>query len=119
MIRKILKTTPTKGHKIESHVFIVFMLGISLLHLFKELNPWGGGYTSPLSKMHADLKLTYTVFIQYEDSSNFSFEVTIEGNANKIYGELLMITRGTLMASNAEYAVAYNDEGFDVCSYRR
>ena len=31
--------------------------------------------------------------------------------------ELSMITRGTLMATCAQKAIAYNDEGFDVCSY--
>lgn len=69
--------------------------------------------------MDVELKCKFTVFIQYEDSSDFSFEVTLEGKENAIYGELLMITRGTLMAANAEYAVAYDEEGFDVCAYRR
>lgn len=69
--------------------------------------------------MDVNLKCTFTVFILYEDERNFQFEVTIEGKENEIYGELCMITRGALMASNAEYAVAYDNEGFDVCAYRQ
>lgn len=69
--------------------------------------------------MDEDLKCTFTVFILYEDESSFQFEVTIEGKEHEINGELCMITRGTLMASNADYAVAYDNEGFDICAYRR
>lgn len=69
--------------------------------------------------MDVNLKCTFTVFIMYGDESCFQFEVTLEGKEHEIIGELCKITRGTLMASNAEHAVAYDNEGFDVCAYRR
>ena len=59
----------------------------------------------------------FTVFIVYSDDSEFNFEVTLEGSENEIRGELMMIVRGTLMASGACRATAYNEEGFDVVSY--
>ena len=65
----------------------------------------------------ATIRIEYDIHIQYEDESGYFFKVTLEGTANEIYGELCQITRGTLMASNAQRAVAYNNEGFDVCSY--
>lgn len=61
----------------------------------------------------------FNVEIIYEDESSFNFDVELEGSWNTIQSELMMITRGTLMASTAVKAVAYNDEGFDVCSYIR
>lgn len=69
--------------------------------------------------MDENLKCTFTVFITYEDESGFQFEVTLEGKEHEIVGELCMITRGTLMAANAEHAEAYDNEGFDVCAYRQ
>lgn len=59
----------------------------------------------------------FNVEIIYEDESSFNFDVELEGSWRVIESELMMITRGTLMATTAKKAVAYNDEGFDVCSY--
>ena len=59
----------------------------------------------------------FTIFVTYEDNSELCFEVILEGADRKIMAELSMITRGTLMATCAQKAIAYNDEGFDVCSY--
>ena len=64
-------------------------------------------------------KETYYVEIIYNDDSTRNFEVTIEGTDSEIHGTLLMVTRGTLMASSGAKAIAYNDQGFDVCSYVR
>lgn len=61
----------------------------------------------------------FNVEIIYDDESSFNFDVELEGSWNEIKGALMMITRGTLMASTAVKAVAYNDEGFDVCSYTK
>lgn len=61
----------------------------------------------------------YWIEIEYKDGSSFGFHVEIESSGASCLAELEMITRGTLMASNAYRAVCYNSEGFDVCSYIR
>lgn len=60
-----------------------------------------------------------TIFIEYQDDTCFNFEVYISGTENAILAELMMITRGTLMASNAVKATCYNPEGFELCQYIR
>lgn len=64
---------------------------------------------------------TYNFFVEciYDDGSEFHFEVKLEGRPSKVKAELMMITRGTLMASSASKAIAYNDQGFDECAYTR
>lgn len=62
-------------------------------------------------------KYKVTIEIEYSDESNFTFDVTLEGTENEVYGEILMITRGTLMASTAYKATAYKQDGFPICSY--
>lgn len=60
------------------------------------------------------------VEIEYEDESSFSFDViphSIKDSAK--VAEIMMITRGTLMASNGVKATAYNDQGFEICAYTR
>ncbi len=59
----------------------------------------------------------FTVEMTYNDETEIHFTVEIDGTDNQIYGQLMMITRGTLMASGAQRATAYNEEGFDVCNY--
>lgn len=61
----------------------------------------------------------FTVELVYGDESSAFFKVSVEGEEHDYMALLLMITRGTLMASMAKRAVCYNDEGFDVCSYVR
>ena len=64
-------------------------------------------------------KKTFFVEITYNDDSTMNFDVTIEGKEHEIRATLMMVTRGTLMASGGHRATAYNDQGFDVCSYVR
>lgn len=59
----------------------------------------------------------FYVEVEYNDESSFYFHVILEGKTHQIMASLQMITRGTLMASNAYKATAYNEEGFDVVSY--
>lgn len=63
------------------------------------------------------MKESYYVEVVYSDESGFHFDVSVEGSENEISGILMMITRGVLMSSNAEKAVCYRSDGFDVCSY--
>jgi hypothetical protein len=56
--------------------------------------------------------------IEYDDETSFTFDVISHAeNANAFQGEIMMITRGTLMASMGTKATAYNYEGFPICSY--
>ena len=58
--------------------------------------------------------------IEYDDETSFTFDVISHAeNTNAIQGEIMMITRGTLMASLGTKATAYNEEGFPICSYVR
>ena len=63
------------------------------------------------------MKRDFTVFITYEDDSEFHFVVNFEEDETLVSSLLMMITRGVLMASSAIKAVCYDDQGFDVCSY--
>ena len=53
-----------------------------------------------------------TIFLYYLDETEISFEVITNDSAL-----VMMITRGTLMASIAYRATAYDEEGFEICSY--
>ena len=64
------------------------------------------------------MKHNFFVEIIYNDDSEFNFTVELEGTDSEVMANLMMITRGTLMASSAHQATAYNEDGFDVCSYR-
>lgn len=72
-----------------------------------------------MSKMKANDRDTVYVEVTYDDGSSYNFNVILEGTENEKLGNLMMITRGTLMASNASCAIAYNEEGFDIVSYRK
>lgn len=65
------------------------------------------------------MKTKFFVEVFYEDDSEFSFNVELEGSESRTHAMLLMITRGTLLASSACKATAYNEDGFNVCSYVR
>lgn len=67
--------------------------------------------------MNEEMKVTATIIIEYSDLSEFQFDVTIRGKERDIIANLYMITRGTLMASNARKATCYKQDGFEVCSY--
>lgn len=67
--------------------------------------------------MKKEITKKFHVEVTYNDSTEFSFEVKITDAEYAILATLHMITRGTLIASSAKRAVAYNEEGFDVCSY--
>ena len=59
----------------------------------------------------------FSVWVEYADKSKFNFDVTLNGKESEIYAELMMIVRGTLMASCASRIVAYNEDGLEVVSY--
>ena len=58
-----------------------------------------------------------TIVLEYSDGSETYFDVTLEGEEYQIVGTLMMITRGTLMASIAKKATCYKSDGFELCSY--
>lgn len=59
----------------------------------------------------------YYFELEYSDGSSVNWYVEMEGSWNEVYATLMMICRGTLMASIANKCTCYNFEGFDVCSY--
>lgn len=61
--------------------------------------------------------MTYFIEIAYNDESSFSFEVNFPNEEDEGTAAIMMITRGTLMASGAHHANCYDEDGFDVCAY--
>ena len=56
--------------------------------------------------------------IEYNDESSFTFDVLSHAETESAYvAEIMMITRGTLLASGAYKATAYNEEGFPIAAY--
>lgn len=60
-----------------------------------------------------------TIFLTYRDDSEVCFTFDCDENENNALATLMMVCRGTLMASSANLIVAYDEEGFDICSYTR
>ncbi len=63
------------------------------------------------------MKVTCTVFVTYQDDSEFHFDVTAEGKEHEIVATFMRVTRGVLITSNAYQATCYRPDGFEVCSY--
>lgn len=63
------------------------------------------------------MKTKVTIVLEYSDGSETNFDVTIEGEEYQRQGTLMMITRGTLMASIAKKATCYKSDGFELCAY--
>lgn len=59
-------------------------------------------------------KIMVTICLDYPDDKIKSFEVNTEDLAL-----VMMITRGTLRASLAHRATAYDEDGFDICTYEK
>lgn len=57
------------------------------------------------------------VFLTYRDDSEVMFEYSCDEDRNSALGTLMMVCRGTLMASSAKRITAYDENGFDLCSY--
>lgn len=60
-----------------------------------------------------------TIFLTYRDDSEVCFTFECEEEESQALATLRMVCRGTLMASMASLIVAYNEEGFDICSYTK
>ena len=60
-----------------------------------------------------------TIFLTYRDDSEVCFTFECEEDESHALATLLMVCRGTLMASSANRIAAYNEEGFDICSYTK
>lgn len=63
--------------------------------------------------MKAYIELIYT------DESTNGFNIEVAGKKHDVMATITMVTRGTLMASMAERATAYNEEGFYICAYTK
>ncbi len=58
-----------------------------------------------------------TIFLTYRDGSEVCFTYECEEEESHALATLMMVCRGTLMASSAIKIIAYDDEGFDICNY--
>ena len=58
-----------------------------------------------------------SVCLSYHDESEVWFDFDCSESDHDALATLNMVCRGTLMASMASQITAYNDEGFDICSY--
>ena len=56
---------------------------------------------------------------EYEDDSEWNFDGEFEDSLKDSLANIMMVTRGTLMASMAIKGTAYNTEGFPICQYTR
>lgn len=58
------------------------------------------------------------VELEYNDDSTMSFDLVPNAESSNEYQAIvMMVTRGTLMASGAHKATAYNEESFPIVSY--
>lgn len=58
-----------------------------------------------------------TVSLTYSDNSEICFDFSCNAPETDALGLLLMVTRGTLMASMAKGVCAYDEDGFNICAY--
>lgn len=61
--------------------------------------------------------MKFTIELTWKDESETMFNVEIDGKEHEVMAVLMWVTRGSLMASNAQSVTAYDEEGFDVVSY--
>lgn len=55
--------------------------------------------------------------LEYNDGSTISFDVFPHSDGAHAVADVLMLSRGLLMASMGNKVTAYNSEGFEICSY--
>lgn len=58
-----------------------------------------------------------SVNLEYRDGSDVWFDFDCSDPETEALATLMMVCRGVLMASMAYRVIAYNEEGFDICSY--
>ena len=57
------------------------------------------------------------IFLTYRDDSEVYFTFKCDEDKRKALATLMMVCRGTLMASSGVRITAYDEDGFDICSY--
>lgn len=63
------------------------------------------------------MKYKGTLNLEWADGSECFAEVSVEGEPHEVTGVMIWICRGSLMASGAEFATMWNEEGFEICKY--
>lgn len=61
----------------------------------------------------------YRVEIIFNDNSKFNFEAKLQGTESDNRALLMMITRGTLLATSAVRGLAFTEQGDNVLNYVR
>lgn len=59
----------------------------------------------------------FVIELLYDDLSSTSFKVLVNGDEYEYIAILNMVTRGTLMASSARWAICWEDEEHSLCSF--
>ena len=65
------------------------------------------------------MKYKGTLNLEWTDGSECFAEVSVEGKTHEAYAIFQWICRGALMASNAQFATVFNEEGFEICKYQQ
>lgn len=65
------------------------------------------------------MKLKFVLELEWNDKSNVFAEISLEGQNHEIMAVLMWVSRGALMASNADRAIVWNDEGYEICAYQK
>lgn len=65
------------------------------------------------------MKIKGTLNLEWSDGSECFAEVSVDGSGNEALGIFMWVCRGALMASNAQYATMWNEDGFEICKYQK
>lgn len=89
--------------------------------MFNTLNPLRYVFTLCFIRGHLatlfEMIMKATVFLTYSDDSEIFFYFSCIAPDNDALALLMMVTRGVLMASMAKSVCAYDEDGFEICSY--
>ena len=58
-----------------------------------------------------------SINLEYRDGSEVWFDFDCSDSDSTALAVLMMVCRGVLMVSLANRVIAYDEEGFDICSY--
>lgn len=61
----------------------------------------------------------FTLELEWTDKSSTFAEISVDGKPHEFAALLQWICRGSLMASNCDQSVVWDDQGFEFCAYRR
>lgn len=63
------------------------------------------------------MKYNAKIKLKYKNGTEINYNVTVDNKNQSIIRSLMIITRGTLMESNAQKATCYNTDGYIICEF--